>query len=94
MGKIFCAKQAVNMGFGWDRIENVLWRVQHGELDDIAPNQLVLMIGTNNLQYNTDDEIVQGLQFLIDAIRSRQPNAKLLLMGIFPRKEMEQELQY
>ncbi len=87
--KYFGSKQAVNMGYGWDRIENVLWRIYHGELDGIDPTHIVLMIGTNNIGHNTDEEIVQGLAFLIKAIREKQPVAKLLLMGIFPRRGME-----
>ena len=90
--KYFEKLNLVNMGFGWDRIENVLWRIYHGELDNIAPKQIVLMIGTNNLQYNTDAEIVTGLQFLIAAIQARQPAAHILLMGIFPRRNMEERV--
>jgi lysophospholipase L1-like esterase len=90
--KYFGDKNAVNMGFGWDRIENVLWRVQHGELDDISPKQIVLMIGTNNLQFNTDDEIVQGLRFLVKAIQLKQPKSNILIMGILPRKDMEERI--
>lgn len=90
--KYFGNNTTANLGFGWDRIENVLWRVYHGELDSIAPKQMVLMIGTNNIHLNTDDEIVQGLKFLIKAIRVKQPNAQLLLMGIFPRRDTEQRI--
>ena len=78
-----------NMGYGWDRIENVLWRVYHGELDGYSAAQVVLMIGTNNLQLNTDAEISDGLAFLVRAIQSRQPNTDVLLVGILPRREME-----
>ena len=85
----FTPRTTTNMGFGWDRIENVLWRVYHGELDSIAPKQIVLMIGTNNLQLNTNEEIATGLQFLIKAIRAKQPDAHILMMGIFPRRNME-----
>lgn len=90
--KYFGNKNVVNMGFGWDRIENVLWRIQHGELDDIAPKQIVLMIGTNNLEYNTDEEIIKGLQFLLKAIRLKQPVTDILIMGILPRREMEERV--
>ncbi len=78
-----------NMGYGWDRIENVLWRVYHGELDGYAPAQIMLMIGTNNLQLNTDAEISDGLAFLVRAIQARQPNAEILLIGILPRRQLE-----
>ena len=80
------------MGFGWDRIENVLWRIYHGELDSISPKQIVLMIGTNNLQSNTNDEIARGLQFLMTAIRAKQPKPAILLMGILPRRNMEERI--
>jgi lysophospholipase L1-like esterase len=90
--KYFGSKQVVNMGFGWDRIENVLWRVYHGELDNFSPEQIVLMIGTNNLQFNTNEEIIEGLQLLISAIKLKQPKAKLIMMGILPRRGMEERV--
>lgn len=90
--KYFRNKSAVNMGFGWDRVENVLWRVQHGTLDGISPKHIVLMIGTNNLGLNTDEEIVQGLQYLIRAIQNRQPASSILLMGLLPRRKMEERI--
>ena len=53
-----------NLGCGWDRIENVLWRIYHGELDGYKAGKVVLMIGTNNCGLNNDKEIVEGLRFL------------------------------
>ncbi|MEO8852571.1 MAG: SGNH/GDSL hydrolase family protein [Ginsengibacter sp.] len=82
-----------NDGFGWDRIENVLWRIYHGELDHFTGKNIVLMIGTNNLGINPDDEIVEGLQFLINAIKSRQPESKIIMVGILPRKKMEEQVK-
>jgi lysophospholipase L1-like esterase len=90
--KYFTPRVTTNMGFGWDRIENVLWRIYHGELDSISPKHIVLMIGTNNLQLNTNEEIATGLQFLIKEIKVKQPNAGILLMGIFPRRELEERI--
>ncbi|HEY9256697.1 SGNH/GDSL hydrolase family protein [Chitinophaga sp.] len=87
--KYFEPKGAVNMGFGWDRVENVLWRVAHGELDGISPAYLVLMIGTNNLQLNTDEEIVSGIKNLVQVIQAKQPATQIILMGILPRRNME-----
>ncbi|MBO9591849.1 MAG: SGNH/GDSL hydrolase family protein [Niabella sp.] len=78
-----------NMGFGWDRIENVLWRVYHGELDGYTAKNIVLMIGTNNIGGNTDADIVSGLDFLLQQIRQRQPQANIKLVGIFPRRNTE-----
>ncbi len=50
------------------------------------------MIGTNNLQSNTDYEIARGLQFLMTAIRAKQPKPAILLMGILPRRNMEERI--
>jgi lysophospholipase L1-like esterase len=82
-----------NAGFGWDRIENVLWRVYHGEFDDFNGKNMVLMIGTNNLsEKNNDSEIVEGLQFLINAIKQRKPNTKITMVGILPRARSEERV--
>lgn len=78
-----------NYAYGWDRIENVLWRVHHGELDGFEAEKVMVMIGTNNLHLNTDEEIIEGLQVLIEAIQARQPKAEIVLMGLLPRREQE-----
>ena len=78
-----------NMGFGWDRVENVLWRIYHGELDGYDTRHVIVMIGTNNLGLNPDGEIIEGLKLLLEAIKLRQPRASILLSGIFPRRKME-----
>ncbi len=83
---------AQNAGFGWDRIENVLWRVYHGELDHFKGNKIVIMIGTNNLGLNKDEEIIKGLTFLVQQVRYRKPTATILLGGILPRGDMMQRV--
>ena len=78
-----------NYAYGWDRIENVLWRVQHGELDGFEAEQILVMIGTNNLHLNTDNEILEGHKLLMQSVRLKQPNAKLIWFGLLPRREQE-----
>lgn len=82
-----------NFGYGWDRIENVLWRIYHGELDGFDAEQIILKIGTNNLHLNTDDEIIDGLKFLMEAVKYRQPKAKVILIGILPRRNQETRIK-
>lgn len=77
--------QTVNMGFGFDRTEHVLWRVQNGEIDEINPKVVQLLIGANNLSVNTPEEIAEGVQADFEAIHSRLPNSKILLFGIVPQ---------
>ena len=81
-----------NFGFGWDRVENVLWRIYHDELDGFNAEQIVVMLGTNNLHLNTDKEIINGLEFLIQAIKNRQPHAKILMIGLFPKRQNEERV--
>jgi hypothetical protein len=78
-----------NYAYGWDRIENVIWRVYHGELDGFEAEKVLVMIGTNNLQMNSDEEIIEGLHLLMKAIKFRQPTAKITLMGLLPRRDYE-----
>lgn len=78
-----------NFGFGWDRVENVLWRIYHDELDGFNAEQIVVNLGTNNLHLNTDVEIIDGLELVIQAIKNRQPHAKILMIGLYPRRENE-----
>lgn len=81
-----------NAGFGWDRIENVLWRVYHGALTGFKGDKIIVMMGTNNLQLNTDAEITAGLQFLLQQIHLRKPTVQIYMAGIVPRKGMEKRV--
>ena len=87
------AEDFVNMGCGWDRIENLLWRVYHGALDNCKPEKIVVKIGTNNIGRDTDIDIVEGIRFLLGAIRDRQPQATIRVMGILPRRGVEQRVK-
>lgn len=92
--KLFEGKQVTNMGFGWDRIENVLWRIQHGELDNVQPQHICLMIGTNNISIRESSEkIAQGIVELVAAIRRRQPETHIHVLKVFPRKDMPAAVQ-
>lgn len=89
-------RSTLNAGFGFDRTQNVLWRLDHGELKGQTPKVCVLLIGTNNLQVtdsfpvaNTADEIVEGIMAVTAKIHSITPSTKILLLGILPRKEPE-----
>ena len=79
-------RKAVNLGFGGDRTQNVLWRLQHGELDRIAPKLAVIMIGTNNTnRLDPAKHTALGIKHIIREIQTRVPETKILLLAIFPR---------
>ncbi|MDL2222006.1 SGNH/GDSL hydrolase family protein [Parabacteroides sp. OttesenSCG-928-N08] len=79
-----------NMGYGWDRIENLFWRIYHDELEGYEAEQVVVMIGTNNIEHHTKEEILQGLRQLYALIRDRQPHAAINVVGILPRRGAEE----
>ena len=83
--KYFGSYHAVDLGCGWDRTENVLWRLEQGELRNLPLRAATVMIGTNNLEYNTPEQIRDGVQAIVNLIRVQKPRAKILLLGIFPR---------
>ena len=83
--KYYGKRNVANLGFGYDYTENTLWRLQHGELDGAAAKLVVLNIGTNNLGKNTAEDIAAGVREILKEIRRSQPDAKVLLLGIYPR---------
>ncbi len=83
--RFFAGRRVVNLGYGWDRTENVLWRLTHGEFDHVNPKLVVVMIGTNNIDLNTPDEIAAGIAAICAELHRRAPAARILLLGIFPR---------
>jgi len=85
--KAFGAYKPVNFGIGGDRTQHVLWRITNGELDGIKPKAVVLMIGTNNSGSDSAEGIVKGVTAIVKVIRSKQPQANILLLAVFPRGE-------
>ena len=77
--------QPANFGIGWDRTQNVLWRLENGELDGMTPTVAVVLIGTNNLQADPAEGIARAIGKIASTILEHSPTTKVLLLGIFPR---------
>lgn len=88
----YTPRNAVNMGFGGDRTQHVLWRLDNGEVDGIHPKLAVVMIGTNNSNRddNTAEEIADGIKAICARLRAKLPETRILLLAIFPRGDAEQ----
>ena len=85
----FAGRHAANFGISGDATENVLWRMQNGELDNIHPKAVVLLIGTNNITVgDSPADIAQAVRAIVEEIRRRLPNTRILLLGILPRREL------
>ena len=82
----FFGWNAANFGWGADTIQNILWRLQHGELDGVHPKVVVLLAGTNNVGNSPASDakvsdITKGIKALLDTIRDKAPQATIILMG-------------
>lgn len=88
----FEGRNVLNLGFAGDRTQNVLWRLQNGALDGISPRVVTLMVGTNHMHppkkgYTPDspEDIFTGIKAVVAEIRTRVPDAKLIVLSVFPR---------
>ena len=86
--KFYGRRNAVNLGISGDQTENVLWRLDHGNIDGISPKLAVVMIGTNNAAnaHNTSEETAEGIKAIVERLRTKLPRTKILLLGIFPAR--------
>jgi lysophospholipase L1-like esterase len=88
----FFGWNAADFGWGADRVENILWRLENGELDGVNPKIIVLLAGTNNVSREPGDdakvaEITRGLKAIVDICQKKAPDAIIILTGIFPRND-------
>jgi lysophospholipase L1-like esterase len=85
--KYYDKRNAANLGIGGDRTQHVLWRLDHGNVDGISPKLAVLMIGTNNSNGNdnTAEEIGAGIKAIVQKLREKLPDTKVLILAVFPR---------
>ena len=95
----FYGRRAVlNLGFGFDRTQNMLWRLDHGEMANQSPKVIVVNAGTNQFSYtpnysgDTPQEAFEGVKALIEKLSFLAPQAEIILMALFPRLPEEKQL--
>jgi lysophospholipase L1-like esterase len=98
----FFGWNAADFGWGADRTQNILWRLENGELDGVNPKIVVLLVGTNNVGDLTSpgempakaEDIMRGLQAIVHVIQEKAPAATIILMGIFPRNDHSDKIAF
>jgi len=91
----FYGWNAANFGWGGDTTQNILWRLENGEIDNVNPKIIVLLAGTNNVgnqspQNDADKratDVAKGFKAILDICRRKAPDATIVLMGIMPRND-------
>jgi lysophospholipase L1-like esterase len=94
--KYFGSFKALNLGISADRTEHVLWRLDHGQLENNQPKLFVVMIGTNNNGHRKPEQestadTVAGIKLILDKLGQKAPQSKVLLLAIFPRGATPQD---
>ncbi len=85
LDKHFGQWKIANFGIAGDTTQGVLYRLQNGEGRGFSPRAIMLMIGTNNTARNTAPEIAEGIGAVVLELQKDFPQAKILLLGVFPR---------
>jgi (4-O-methyl)-D-glucuronate---lignin esterase len=88
----FFGWNAADFGWGGDRIEHILWRLENGELDGVNPKVIVVLAGTNNVGSQAGDaakidNITAGVARLVEVCRAKAADATIVLTAIFPRND-------
>jgi lysophospholipase L1-like esterase len=83
----YAKRNGLILGISGDRTQQVLWRLQHGNIDGISPKLAIVMIGQNNGPFNTGEEIGAGVAAIVQTLREKLPETKILVLAIFFRGE-------
>ena len=96
----FFGWNAADFGWGADRVENILWRLENGELDGVNPKVIVLLAGTNNVGNREPPpgvevsdvearaaDVARGLEAVVRLMQAKAPGATIILTAIFPRND-------
>jgi lysophospholipase L1-like esterase len=85
----FAGRNAANFGTSGDRTEHVLWRLENGNFDGLAPKLVVMLIGTNNIGHHssTPEQTADGVRAIVEKLHAKLHETRVLLLGVFPRGE-------
>src|SRR5262249_1374490 len=91
----FFGWNAADFGWGADRTQNILWRLENGELDGVNPKVVILLAGTNNLPPLSSsgeadarvEDLARSFRVILRVIQEKAPAATVIVMGIFPRND-------
>jgi lysophospholipase L1-like esterase len=91
----FFGWNAADFGWGGDTVQNILWRLENGEMEDVHPKVVVLLAGTNNIgaasRRSVDsavvEEVASGIGAILALVHRKAPEAVVVLMGITPRRD-------
>ena len=78
---------AINCGIGGDRVQNILWRYVNLPKSPSVRN-VIILCGTNNIQYDTTEDIVDGILEIALTLRSKYHLINVAICGLIPRDDI------
>ncbi|MDO5552255.1 MAG: GDSL-type esterase/lipase family protein [Planctomycetia bacterium] len=90
--KYYYTRKSLNFGTIGERTGHIIWRLKNAPLEKLKPKVCVILTGTNNLAHGDKaEDIVRGIQCIVDIARENWPNTEIILMELFPRGERPNE---
>jgi len=88
---LYAPRNAANFGISGDRTQHILWRIDHGNFDDISPKAVILTIGVNNFRNNSSNEISEGIKLIVKKLKKKLPSTQIILLGPLPTGSNESD---
>lgn len=66
--EFFEPRSAVALGISGDRTQHLIWRWENGLAEALAPDHVVVMIGTNNAPHDSPEDIAAGIRDLVERL--------------------------
>ena len=87
--QVFGKLGAISLGMSGDRTEHLLYRLEHGAMQELSPQVIVLQIGVNNVVTgkHTANEVIDGIGKVVDWLRVNRRDSSVLICGPFPAGE-------
>lgn len=95
--EFYGSREVLNLGFGFDRAQNMLWRIKNGEMTNQTPKAVIINAGTNHfsITQNYDGDSPQdaflGVKTLIETLHEMTPESFIIVMAVFPRVQAEKQ---
>jgi lysophospholipase L1-like esterase len=88
----FEGKQALNLGVAGDRTEHLMWRLDHGALDNARCRAVILLVGGENLEEDSPADVTLAIESLLHRIQYELPFTEVVLQSIPARPAVSGEL--
>lgn len=83
--RLFANYSALNLGISGDKVENILWRLDHGAVDGLRARAVVLLVGINNHPRKENAaSIAEGIGLCVRSLRLRLPASHVVVVKTLP----------